>query len=158
MKEKKAILWHCSGLSSIFGSVIFLTVDIVILVLSFIIKILLHENSFSIMATILLIAAFYNAICLPVGLLIWNILENIKRKKYFFIMKIVLIVLTITLGIILQYFAWVVSGGDLIEPDWLTIGFYTLELQLSLIITLVVGLIVQIIFFLNYNKGKNKVI
>jgi hypothetical protein len=99
----------------------------------------------------------FNLIINTIYLIIINIRHSIYYKNKIFIINILFMILSCIIGIILHYFCWGVTIGDLLNPDWGTVNlFYTMLLIIPIIFF--IGIIEQIILILIYNlrwkKGK----
>ena len=96
----------------------------------------------------------YNVIINPIYLIIINIVHSIKNKNKKFMINIALMMLSCIIGIFMHYFAWGITTGGLLNPDWGTILLFFLMLSCVPII-FIIGIIIQVIIY-GFNKKKNK--
>ena len=127
---------------------------ILINIILFLFWILFRNNNNLTITFVTLFQMIYNLFINTIYLIIINIKHSIKYKNNIFILNILLLALSCFIGILLHYFSWGVSTGNLLNPDWGTVYLFSLML-LVIPIIFFIGIIEQVIIYL-LKKVENK--
>ena len=91
----------------------------------------------------------YNLIINTIYLFLINIIHSIRYRKKILILNIIFMMLSCLIGILLHYFSWGITTGNLFTPDWKTANLFNIML-ITIPIIFIIGIIVQIVLFFVY--------
>jgi hypothetical protein len=104
---------------------------------------------------ITILELLFNGILNPIYLLIINMVYNTKLMNYKYIKNIILMLLSCFLGLFMFFINWCIANDNFFNHDWKDIMILKYSFIFTMGITLIIGLVEQLILIKKYKNKLN---